>query len=125
MNRRPILMLALTCWMGGSAVAPAATPAPAAPPPDLAAVSRSFDDRLAAALTRYSEKLDAIYARHRESGDLDAVLAVRAERARFLADGAPTEAGRVFGFDEHRDCLRFAFDGQGLGKTVLRVRDDA
>lgn len=99
MNRRPMLMLALMCWMSGStpapAASPAATPAPAAARPDLAAVTRAFDDRLAAALSRYSAKLDEIYARHRESGDLDAVLAVRAERARFLADGAPTEAGRV------------------------------
>ena len=75
---------------GGGGVAPAA-PASAG----WEKVSADFDARLAAARARYSEKLEAIYARYRESGDLDAVLVVRGERTRLREHGLPAAADRV------------------------------
>lgn len=72
------------------------SPSPAPPPavPGLEKVSADFDTRLTAARARYAGKLEEIYARYRESGDLDAVLVVRGERTRLAEHGLPSAADR-------------------------------
>lgn len=43
----------------------------------------------------------------------------------WAADGTINPpVGRAFGFDSFADALDYAFSGQGLGKTILRIRPD-
>ena len=91
-----ILALVLICpgvSHRSGAEAPSASPVVSLP--GWENLSIDFDARLAAARTRYAEKLDAIYAQYRESGDLDAVLAVRGERTRLLQHGLPAAADHL------------------------------
>ncbi len=87
-----VLLSPLAPPRAGAEAPPAA---PLASPHHWEQVSLDFEVRLAAARGRYAEKLEAMYARYRESGDLDAVLAVRGERARLQKHGLPVAADLV------------------------------
>jgi hypothetical protein len=53
------------------------------------------DDRLTSMKTQYLEVLDGLYQSAISKGDLDSVIAVKAEKDRILTDVAPTDAERA------------------------------
>lgn len=99
MHGRTARLTALAFLMVSAPLRPGVADSASTPPPPAVPgwekVSADFDGRLASARARYAGKLEEIYARYRESGDLDAVLVVRNERTRLLENGLPAATDRV------------------------------